>query len=184
MNGYRRSLLVIACIFMGLAIILGAAIVNAQSTVTFQWDTNDETDLAGYRLWQAVVSGGYDQNQPPAFEILLTEPTFDHTGDTCQWSLNDIPDGTYFWVLTAFDDETPENESGFSNEVTATLDSTAPVPPGGLLISAIDKMIAGLRLDKKADNKRIAALKDLREYVVQTMPIKPEKVGRILVKFN
>lgn len=184
MKGYRRSLMVIGCLFLGLAIVLGAAIANAQTTVTFQWDTNDEADLAGYRLWQATVSGGYDQTQPPAFEVLVSDPAFDHTGDTCQWTLTDVSDGTYFWVMTAFDDEAPENESGFSNEVTATTDSTAPVPPGGLIISAIDKMIASLTLDKRADTKRIAALKDIREYVLQTMPTKPAKVGPVLLKFN
>lgn len=174
MKKYKKSLLVIGLVIMGL---ISVPAVSAQSSVTFQWDTNDEPDLAGYRLWQSDISGNYDQTQPPAFEVLLSDPLFDHTGDTCQWELPDVPDGTYFWVLTAFD--TNGNESGFSNEVMAALDSTSPVPPGGLLIDAVDKMIA--------------ALNDIREYLVITQVPAPDgdvepspmkKVNKVLLKFN
>jgi len=103
----------------------------AGSNVTFTWDANSESDLAGYRLYQSQTSGIY--NNPHVAEI---------PAGTEEVTLNDVSDGTYFWVLTAFDDS--GNESGFSNEVTASLDSTAPVPPSNLLIDAIEKIIAGL----------------------------------------
>lgn len=190
---FQKSMVVLVCICLAALMLVGFALVSkadAQtgSKVTFEWDTNDEPDLAGYRLWQTTTSGDYIvddiANHPPAAEILLSNPAFDHTGDTCQFTIENIPDGTYFWVLTAHDDETPENQSGISNEVTADLDATAPAPPGGLLISAIDKMIASLQLDKRADTKRIAALRDLKKYVMATMPTQPSQVKGTHLKFN
>lgn len=132
-----KKLFIIAVVIFGLLI---HSMAMAGSNVTFEWDTNDEADLAGYRLWQSTVSGQYDQTQPPAFEVKLGDPGFDHTGDRCQWTLEDVPDGTYYWVLTAFDNETPENESGFSNEVTATIDTTAPGSPSAVTIHVIVKV--------------------------------------------
>ena len=54
-----------------------------------------------------------------------------------------VADGTYFWVLTAYD--ISGNESGPSNEVTASLDSTAPEPPKNFLLNLIQKIIAWLK---------------------------------------
>ena len=58
-------------------------------------------------------------------------------------TLEGIPDGTYFWVVTAYDTE--GLESGYSNEVTKRLDTTPPDNPQGLLIGAIEKIIAALQ---------------------------------------
>ena len=58
-------------------------------------------------------------------------------------SLLDVPDGTYFWVLTAYD--ISGNESGYSNEVTTSLDSTSPAPPQNFLLKLIQKIIAWLK---------------------------------------
>jgi len=104
----------------------------AASNVTFEWDANSESDLAGYRLYQSQVSGSY--TDVPVVTIPAgTETT----------TLLDVPDGTYFWVLTAYD--TNENESGPSNEVTKTIDSTPPEPPKNFLLKLIQKIIAWLR---------------------------------------
>ena len=91
-------------------------VTGAQAAdVNLKWDANSESDLAGYRIYQSQTSGAYGAFSA---EILAGTETV---------TLTDIPDGTYFWVLTAYD--TNNNESGYSNEVTATLDGTAPGAP-------------------------------------------------------
>jgi len=89
--------------------------------VTFLWDPNSESDLAGYRLYQSGTSGSYTYgsgnevaNIPTGTEICTI----------------DVADGTWYWVLTAHD--TNGNESGPSNEVSISIDETAPAPPVSL----------------------------------------------------
>jgi len=108
-----------------LAIFMFAGTAFADSNVTIVWDANSESDLAGYKLYQGTATGVYDSivaDIPVGTEIV---------------TVSNIPDGTYFWVLTAYDLE--GNESGPSNEVSATLDSVAPGAPTILNITAIVK---------------------------------------------
>lgn len=116
-------------------LVFFSTMVMAGSSVTFEWDANTEPDLAGYRLYQTTTSGQYtfgDGNQ------VATIPAGTETV-----TLPDVPDGTYYWVATAYD--TQELESGPSNEVSATLDTIAPNPPGNLLITLIERLIAFFR---------------------------------------
>lgn len=124
-----------------IALLLLTWIPAQAADVTFLWDTNDEPDLQGYRLYQTEISGQYEFDPTLAvFDVTLDNPDFDHTGDQCEWTLTGIHDGTWFWVLTAYDNETPVNESGPSNEVTSTIDSTAPGSPSNLVITVIVKV--------------------------------------------
>ena len=94
------------------------------ASVTFEWDANTESYLAGYRLYQSQISGQYtfgDGNQ------VTTIPTGIETV-----TIINISDGTYFWVLTAYDVD--GNESGPSNEVTAIFSTIAPNIPINLRI--------------------------------------------------
>ena len=107
------------------AFLLFATLAFAGTSVTFEWDANTETDLAGYRLYQSTTLGTYVFGAGnEVAEILVGTETV---------ILEDILSGTYFWVLTAFD--TGGNESGPSNEVTATLDSLSPDAPKNLRIT-------------------------------------------------
>lgn len=109
--------------------LLVAGIAIADNSVTFLWDANTETDLAGYRLYQSTTSGQYvlgEGNQVAVISAGIETVT-----------LPNVPDGTFFWVLTAYD--TSDNESGPSNEVSATLDSAPPGSPTILEITAIVK---------------------------------------------
>ena len=119
----KLFLAVVAFFFM-------CGMAQAASNVTFEWDANSESDLAGYRLHQGVTNGVYDSvvaDIPAGTETVI---------------LTNIPDGTYYWALIAYDTE--GLESGYSNEVTKRLDTTPPDNPQGLLIGAIEKIIAGL----------------------------------------
>jgi len=107
----------------------------AGSAITFEWDANTEVDLAGYRLYQSTASGEYAFGDG---QQVATIPAGTETG-----TLDNVPDGTYYWVLTAYDDQ--GNESDPSNEVTEVLDTSAPIPPGNLVITLIQKLIAFLK---------------------------------------
>lgn len=98
-------------------LLLSVVSCSAASNVKFIWDASPDSDLAGYRLYQSTVSGEYDKSKVVAvIPANLTTTT-----------LENVQDGKYFWVATAFD--TSGNESEYSNEVTATLDTTAPKAP-------------------------------------------------------
>ena len=118
-----------------LAIILLASTSFAATDVSFRWDANSEPDLAGYRLYRSDTSGAYTQG---AFikEIPCA------ANDTACAAVTDegVPDGVYYWVVTAYDTE--GLESVWSNEVTTTLDSTPPGPPQSL--SIWEKIVAWL----------------------------------------
>ena len=105
------------------------------SVVTFRWDANTETDLWGYKLYQAETEGGpYIKAQVVGegnlVAIIQTSILIDP--DNPEYTLQDVADGTHYWVMTARD--ISNNESDFSNEVTTTIDSIPPGPPGGLTI--------------------------------------------------
>jgi hypothetical protein len=100
----------------------------AGTTVTFAWNPNTEQDLAGYKIYRSAESGKYDMEKP----VLVVPCTA--LDDKCSTGQDkDVPDGTWFWSATAFDNK--GNESGLSNEVTAALDSQAPNAPGSLHIT-------------------------------------------------
>ena len=118
-------------IILAMAIMLMASMAWSATNVSFQWDANTEPDLAGYNVYRSDISGAYDISklvgtvEAPA--VQFTEPA--------------VPDGTWFWVTTAFD--TYGNESGYSNEVTDTLNTEPPAPPQNL--SIWQKIIAWLK---------------------------------------
>lgn len=123
-------------------LLVSPAIVFAGESVTLSWNPNTETDLAGYRLYQSAVSGQYTFGADAAVaEIPAGTETV---------TLENIADGTYYWVLTAYD--TDGNESGPSNEVTLAIDTTPPDPPTGLsaiiqqIISFFRGIFGGLRV--------------------------------------
>jgi len=89
--------------------------------VMFSWDPNTESDLAGYRLHQSDTSGSY--TYAPGTEVA------DIPAGTEICTI-DVADGTWYWVLIAYDND--GNESGPSNEVSASIDETSPAPPVNL----------------------------------------------------
>ena len=78
--------------------------------VRLAWDANTEPDLAGYRVYQSRVSGRYT-----GWKRVLEMPA---GIEAC--TIDRLPQGTYFWVVTAFD--TSGNESDYSNEVSTIID--------------------------------------------------------------
>lgn len=106
---------------------------------TFVWDKNTEADLKHYTIYrasapdvQAIPANLYHQVWKPGENPDAGDPVnveYNDVGNTCELPRNILPDGTYYFVLTASDEA--GNESGRSNEVSTIIDDTAPAPPGG-----------------------------------------------------
>jgi hypothetical protein len=93
-------------------LILACSAPAIATDITLSWDPNSELDLAGYKLYYGTVSGIYG---PP---ITL--------GIQTTYTITDLPPGTYFFALKAFN--TLRLESGFSNEISTTI---PPLPITG-----------------------------------------------------
>lgn len=110
-----------------MSIFFLTAFAHAGSDVTFQWSANSEADLAGYKLYRSATQGDYLTSTP--IDIPLSSLA---DINNPAYTEENVPDGTWFWIATAYD--TSGNESGYSNEVTDTLDATAPASPQELNI--------------------------------------------------
>ena len=101
---------------------ISAATASAQtSSVTLSWAANSEPDLAGYYLYYRTGSSGdpYDGtgalqgNSPIRIQLnQLGDPNHP------EFTLTQLDDqAVYYFVLTAYDNENPENQSEYSNWV-------------------------------------------------------------------
>lgn len=107
----KKSILIYICV-----LTLCFALWSCQAgAVPLAWDAGPEGDIAGYRIYRGTTSGTYS----------LVEDV----GNVTTYS-DIVSDGTYYWVVTVYD--TSGNESGYSNEVTRKVDTTAPAPLGTL----------------------------------------------------
>jgi hypothetical protein len=86
--------------------------ISYASTATLRWQSNTETDLAGYKIYYGTTSRKYGAP--------IT------VGKVNRYDFTGLNSGTYYFTLTAID--TAGNESGFSREVTKTI-SPSPTPP-------------------------------------------------------
>ena len=88
----------------------------AVSAVAFEvelvWDPNTEPDLAGYKLYFGTASGQYGT----PVNVGMIQPSAD--GFVHYITAQNFTFGTtYYFAITAYDNETPVLESGHSNEV-------------------------------------------------------------------
>lgn len=111
----RRILISSICI---LCLIIFYVCSCQAASLTVTWDANTEDDLAGYKLYYGTAPGTYGT------PLVL--------GTVTVYQLMSLKDHTIYYIaLTAFD--TSANESGYSQEVSATTgDETSPDPPKGL----------------------------------------------------
>ena len=127
---------VISSYFLRIALILAVILFYFQSSssasdITLKWAANTEPDLAGYKIYYKNGFSGapydgvdIDQGTSP-ISLTTIDPNDPNYVDPSNpelllTGLDDYED--YFFVVTAYDNEEPYNESGFSNEVS-TLDS-------------------------------------------------------------
>ncbi len=90
----------------------GTANGGSQGTATLAWNppsTNADgtplTGLAGFKVYYGTQSGTY--------------PNVIDVGNRTRYVLNNLPSGTYYFVVTAYD--TSGTESGFSNELSKAI---------------------------------------------------------------
>jgi fibronectin type 3 domain-containing protein len=120
---------ILKSVFLSLASVLFFSVLSAQgATITFLWDANTEPDLAGYKLYQGTKTGDYAAATPVEL------------GNVTTHKLEDIADGQHFFVVTAVDAD--GNESGFSNEVTVTIDTIGPGAPQNFKITIMSKSVS------------------------------------------
>lgn len=85
---------------------VNATSTSSPSSITLQWTPNQESDLAGYKVYIGTASGTY--GAPLSI------------GKVSSYMINGLPTGsTYFMAITAFD--TSGNESGYSNEISTSI---------------------------------------------------------------
>ncbi|MBX3301300.1 MAG: fibronectin type III domain-containing protein [Nitrospira sp.] len=80
----------------------------APATATLSWDASAGLDVAGYKIYQATVSGTYGAP-------IATVPM-----DVTSYTVADLESGTtYFFVVTAYNSDGAE--SSFSNEASTSI---------------------------------------------------------------
>ncbi len=90
-------------------ILTFGAVPAFAAVITFQWDANNEPDFAGYRLYQSNVPEQYTYG--PGNEVAEIPSGTETVTIT-------VPDGTWYWVLTAYNDA---GESDPSDEVSKSV---------------------------------------------------------------
>ncbi len=131
--------------YFPVALILAAKLFCFQSSsyaddITLKWAANTESDLAGYKIYyKKGFSGppydGVDIDQGPSpISLTIDDPNDPYYIDpnNPEFLLTDLDENDdYFLVVTAFDNEMPYNESGFSNEVNTLVGSSGGGGSGG-----------------------------------------------------
>ena len=110
--------------------------------ITFTWDANTETNLAGYRLYKSATSGSYQYGPTsPNFVSSIPDGTETYT------MLNVAENQKSYFVLTAYNNN--NQESGPSNEVF--VDLTPPAAPKNFihqLIVAFLNWLQGFKVNR------------------------------------
>jgi len=116
-----------------IAVMIGAILLAVDARgqvdeVQAQWSYGGEEDVVGFRLFWRDFMGTYalgyqmsitDYQPPPAY---MTIPVALDPGD-------------YYFVVTAYDDADPSNESDYSNEASLHVqDTVKPGPCQGLMM--------------------------------------------------
>ena len=89
--------------------------------ITLQWDANRESNLDGYNVYYDTDAGapydgtGAQEGNSPIDVPLAQDENSDP--NIVEFTLHNLPDGTYYFAVTAYNNEVPPLESGYSNEV-------------------------------------------------------------------
>ncbi len=114
--GIMKALQLLALQFK--ILLVGTIIFSCSSVfaLSLSWNPNTETDLAWYRIYRSATSNGQTiKDGSHIYEI---------PAGTEFVNMDETPEGKWYWIATAGDFS--GNESNKSNEVSYTVDRTAP----------------------------------------------------------
>jgi hypothetical protein len=168
--------------YLRIAFILAAMLFCFQSSsyaadITLKWAANTEPDLAGYKIYykngfSGAPYDGVDIDQGTSPISLTThdpnDPNYVDPNDP-ELLLTGLEDNEdYFFVVTAYDNEEPYNESGFSNEVNtlsgSSGDSGVVGDSGGESSCFIASSVLSSRIDCLENH--FGCLRKIEKYVL------------------
>lgn len=104
-----------AILLLVLSGFLASAAMAQDTSVTLEWDANTEEDLAGYKLY--YKKGGNRGASYNGTDIVEGTSPID-VGLVTTYTVTGLTNGvTYWFAVTAYDNEDPVLESGYSNVV-------------------------------------------------------------------
>ena len=125
------SVLLVFCL-----IIPSALTQTVDVDITFAWEQVMAVDLDGWRMYVSNTAGGpYTQLGPDFVYDGTPLPTYTNIFTATAPGSSET---TFYFVVTAYD--TDANESGYSNEVSHTVDLLSPDSPTNLRITFIFKV--------------------------------------------
>jgi len=116
----KKTLAVLAMILM-----FCVPAIAGDKNLTFEWE-HDGIDVAEFHIYKSMAQGVYDHDMDLLVSLPFEGVSATYTSDAVLTS----PDGqevTWYFVCTAVDAE--GNESGYSNEISQTIDFAAPNEP-------------------------------------------------------
>ena len=119
--------------YLAVALILACA--ACASAARLVWDANTESDLAGYKIHYGLASGQYTNTVDVGNVTTWPIPS--------AWPRNQ----NYYFAATAYDNEVPVHESGFSNEAIYYA-NPAKASNVGYSLSEVNNMAAAIRTNK------------------------------------
>ena len=153
----KKLIFIFAFVFLFCEVCLGAAII-------LNWDANSETDLAGYKIYYSTTTACADSSAE------CDDPTGPYSGTEADQgdspvtvNLTDLSDSanpeytitglddtkTYYFAVTAFDNEATPLESGYSNQIELKYKTNgSPAKPN--LIKAFWQIITSFFKNLKA----------------------------------
>ena len=118
--------IILLALIFGFSYAVTAAVVEGDP-INFAWDANDETDLAGYRIYASNTSGVFvygEESSNLIHEELCNGG--DNSLECTRYSTDQMAIGTWYFVITAFD--LAGNESDPAPELIETVVTYNPPP--------------------------------------------------------
>jgi len=105
-RGRKNLIAFLLIVLLSLAVRCGDC-----AEVSLAWNPSVTSTVTGYKVYWGPSSRNYEHAQD--------------AGNQTTWTVVALEPGTYFFAVTAYD---PDTESGYSNEVSAFIDSEEPPP--------------------------------------------------------